>query len=167
VTAIGQYQGDGTRRSIRFERTYDAPAEDVWAALTEPARLRGWLAPAGAEIEGRDGGGFEFRMSDDEAHRVWGTVRTWSPPSLLEIEWHFEGQSESVVRFELEPRGEATQLVLEHRDLPQEQAAGYGSGWHAYLDALDDHLTGGSGSWQERFDERLELYRERADGEQG
>jgi uncharacterized protein YndB with AHSA1/START domain len=162
--ALGEYRAEGDHRTIRFERIYDASEDDRWSALTDPSRLRGWLAPAGAELDGRPGGAYEFRMSEDEAHRTWGDVRVWEPPRVLELGWNFAGQDGSIVRFELDPRGDETMLVLEHRSLPVEQSVGYGSGWHAYLDALDDHLTGRSGSWEERFEQRLEAYRERATG---
>jgi uncharacterized protein YndB with AHSA1/START domain len=164
MTGIGVYRAEGERRSIRFEREYDASVGEVWAAVTEPERLRGWLAVGGAVLEPRIGGRFELRMTRAEEPTAWGTVLTFDPPVLLEVEWRYEGEDESVVRIELEPRGERTLLVLEHRLLQAAQAAGYGAGWHAYLDALDDLLSGGSGSWDERFRSRLEDYRREAAG---
>ena len=79
---------------------------------------------------------------------------------MLEVEWRYEGEDESVLRIELAPRGDGTLLVLDHRLLQSRQAAGYGAGWHAYLDALEDLLDGrAAGSWDERFQARLEDYR--------
>lgn len=163
MTAQGSYRPDGERRSVRFEREYAAPVARVWAAVTEPEQLRGWLAVGGAVLEPRVGGRFEVRMTPGEKETARGTVLAFEPPRLLEVEWRYEGEDESVLRIELEPRGESTLLVLDHRLLQAAQAPGYGSGWHAYLDALEDHLGGRSiGSWDKRFQARLEDYRQAA-----
>jgi uncharacterized protein YndB with AHSA1/START domain len=160
---LGAYRVDGNRRSIRFEREYDAAVEDVWSAVTEPDRLRRWLAVGGAVLEPRTGGRFEVRMTPGEEETAWGTVLAFEPPRLLEVEWRYEGEDESVLRIELEPRGDSTLLVLDHRLLQSAQAAGYGAGWHAYLDALGDVLDGReAGPWDERFQARLEGYRRAA-----
>jgi len=103
-------------------------------------------------------------MAPDGDEAAWGAVLAFEPPRLLEVEWHYEGEDQSVLRIELQPQGERTLLVLDHRLLQAGQAAGYGAGWHAYLDALDDFLLGRSGSWDERFQTRLEDYRRAAAG---
>jgi uncharacterized protein YndB with AHSA1/START domain len=163
MTDLGLYRSDSERRSIRFEREYDAKVEEVWAAVTEPDRLRGWLAVGGAVLEPRVGGRFEVRMTPGEDETAWGSVLAFEPPRLLEVEWHYEGEDESVLRIELAPRGSRTLLVLDHRLLQSSQAVGYGAGWHAYLDALEDLLGGMSpGSWDERFQARLDAYRQAA-----
>jgi uncharacterized protein YndB with AHSA1/START domain len=163
VTEPGAYRPDGERRSVRFEREYAAPVERVWAAVTEPEQLRGWLAVGGAVLEPRVGGRFEVRMTPDDKETAWGTVLAFDPPRLLEVEWSYEGEDESVLRIELEPRGDSTLLVLDHRLLQARQAPGYGSGWHAYLDALEDLLAGRPpGDWDSRFQARLEDYRQAA-----
>jgi len=160
---LGAYRLEGDRRSIRFEREYDAPLDDVWAAVTEPDRLRRWLAVGGAVLEPRVGGRFELHMAPGEDETVWGAVLAFEPPHLLEVEWRYEGEDQSVLRIELEPRGARTLLVLDHRLVQAAQAAGYGAGWHAYLDALRDDLAGReAGAWDERFQDRLEDYRRAA-----
>jgi len=90
-------------------------------------------------------------------------VLAFEPPHLLEVEWRYEGEDQSVLRIELEPRGARTLVVLDHRLVQAAQAAGYGAGWHAYLDALRDDLAGReAGAWDERFQDRLEDYRRAA-----
>ncbi len=65
-----------------------------------------------------------------------------------------------MLRIELAPRGDGTLLVLDHRQLQPREAAGYGAGWHAYLDAPENLLDGrAAGSWDERFQARFEDYR--------
>jgi uncharacterized protein YndB with AHSA1/START domain len=114
-------------------------------------------------LEARVGGRFEVRMTPGEEETAWGKVLAFDPPRLLEVEWRYPGEDESVVRIELEPRSDRTLLVLDHRLLQAGQAAGYGAGWHAYLDALGDVLAhGDAGSWDERFQARIEDYRQAA-----
>jgi len=45
---------------MRFECVYDATAEKVWAALTEPEQLRGWLAEV--DIDPHVGGSIQVRF---------------------------------------------------------------------------------------------------------
>jgi uncharacterized protein YndB with AHSA1/START domain len=51
--------GDLGAGSLRFERIYDAPIEDVWALWTTKEGLEEWFAPEGLHIEIR---GFELRV---------------------------------------------------------------------------------------------------------
>ncbi|NJN35803.1 MAG: SRPBCC domain-containing protein [Nitrospiraceae bacterium] len=59
---------DSGAGSIRFERTYDAPIEDVWALWTTKEGLQEWFAPEGmqfevAALELRVGGAFDHVMT--------------------------------------------------------------------------------------------------------
>lgn len=143
----GTIEADGDRRRLRFERRLDASIDDVWAALTEPERLARWLAPASF-----GGGCVRIDFGGDV---VTGSVLASEPPHLLEYEWRFPGETESIVRIELLADEEATLLVLEHRRLGVDQAAGYAAGWHAHLDRLADAAS----SWDERFQQWLPHYR--------
>ena len=152
MTEAGVLRPDGRRLAVRFERTYAAPIDEVWDALTSPERLARWLAPGRidevVELDFGDGG------------IVTGKVLQLREPSLLEFEWHFADETESVVRFELSADGEETRVVLDHRALDARHAPGYAAGWHAHLDGLRDEVGGGSGSWDERFRAVLPLYQE-------
>jgi uncharacterized protein YndB with AHSA1/START domain len=148
MTDLGTVAPDGERRRLRFERFYDAPPEELWSALTEPERLARWLAPG--EI------GETVRLEFEDDNVVTGRVLAFEPPRVLEYEWHYPGEDESVVRFELSPaESGGTVLVLEHRLLNEAQSIGYAAGWHAHLDVLD-----GAPSWNERFEELLPRYSE-------
>lgn len=158
MTEQGALRAEGRRRGVRFERRFAAPADVVWDALTRPERLARWLAPG--SIEKTVGGA--VRLDFGEGGLVTGRVLRWEPPSLLEFEWRFAGETESVVRLELLRDGEGTRLVLDHRALAEEHATGYSAGWDAYLAALGDHFEGRQGSWDERFAAALPRYRESA-----
>ncbi len=79
---------------------------------------------------------------------------------MLELDWTYPGEPDSVARFELRPDGDGTILVLDHRGLPPGSIAGYGAGWHSHLDSLDAHLTGGEADWTARFQELGPAYEE-------
>jgi uncharacterized protein YndB with AHSA1/START domain len=147
---MGVLLEDGARRAVHFERRYDAAPEAVWDALVEPEQLRGWLAEA--RVEPRVGGRVELEFGDSPGERTVGTIRVFDPPRVLEYDWSYEGEPDSVVRFELRPEGEGTTLVLHHRQLSTEAAPGYGAGWHAHLDLLAEQIAGSaSADWVERY----------------
>jgi uncharacterized protein YndB with AHSA1/START domain len=157
MTDMGTLRTDELRRAVRFERSFAAEPHELWAALTESDQIERWLAPA--RLEPRLGGAVEIVF--DEGQAVMGTVLAWEPPHLLEYEWRFAGEEESIVRFELTPQEGGTLLVLDHRLLGVEQATGYAAGWHAHLDRLEDVVSGRPGrSWDERFSALLPQYRE-------
>jgi uncharacterized protein YndB with AHSA1/START domain len=154
----GLLRAEGDRCGVRFERRYDATPAEVWSALTEPERLRRWLANA-AELEPRPGGRFILGWDADETD---GTVLAFEPGRLLELRWPYPDEPDSVTRFELRPDGDGTLLVLDHRGLPPNSIAGYGAGWHSHLDSLQAHLAGGESDWAARFEELGPAYEARA-----
>lgn len=150
MTATGTITGNG----VRFERRYDAPPEQVWAALTEPEQLGGWLARA---VRWSLAPGDEYELAFDDGS-AGGRVVAVEAERLLELTWSSPGEPESVVRFELRPAGGGgCVLVLEHTRLTGEARAGYGAGWQSHLENLESLLagtsTGGADGWWERFRE--------------
>jgi uncharacterized protein YndB with AHSA1/START domain len=143
------------RATVRFERHLDAAIGDVWAALTTPAGLASWLAPATVDLT--EGG--KMAIDFGEEGLAGGPITALDAPTLLEYQWRFPGEPDSVLRFALTPDDEHTVLVLEHRFLPADQAMGYGAGWHAHLDHLEARLAGREpGVWADRFRELVPHY---------
>jgi uncharacterized protein YndB with AHSA1/START domain len=147
---LGAITQDGDTRTVRFERRYPVPREEVWAALTEPDRLAQWLTEA--TFQPREGGRVAFDFGDGGT--CTGTVLVWDPPAVLEYGWDFPDESRSVVRWELaeDGDGDGTAVTLVHRLLGPATAVGYGAGWHAHLDQLEAHVTGGGDvDWAARY----------------
>ena len=158
MTGFGAFRRDAGGPAVRFERRYEASPEELWRAWTRPERIARWL---GAEVVGTIAPGQRFRLGwgDDPGQSVDCVVRAMRQPELLEWEWTIPGEAPSVLRVELSPAdGTGSVLVLEHRALPPDQAAGLGAGWHGFLDAL---ATGDGSGWDDRFAELLPAYRER------
>jgi uncharacterized protein YndB with AHSA1/START domain len=159
----GALRDDGERCAVGFRRLYDFTPEELWAALTEPARLAGWLAHV-PRFDRRVGGEVELVFGDRSGdQRASGRILEWDEPRVLEYEWRFPGESDSVVRFELHPQELGTLLVLDHRQLGRAAGAGYGAGWHAHLDALGRLYDFSDKAWTRRFEELVPAYRSQAD----
>jgi len=95
ITAdIGSLRSDDERCAVRFQRLYDFTPAELWSAITDPDRVGRWLAQA--QIEPGEGG--RVRLAFDEG-RTEGRILTWDEPRVVEYEWRFDGEDESVVRF--------------------------------------------------------------------
>jgi uncharacterized protein YndB with AHSA1/START domain len=150
---------------IAFERRLAHPVEAVWAALTDPEERAAWLGAG--ELENRAGGKVAIRTGPPDnpgrQRLMSGRVLAWDPPRVLEHEWLQDGIDVSIVRYELEPDGDATVLRLSHRRSVDPSATGGRAGWHAYLDRLAAHLDGQPvPEWAQRREEVREAYGEAA-----
>ncbi|MBY8847321.1 SRPBCC family protein [Saccharothrix longispora] len=129
---------DGQVVGVRLTRTYDATAEDVWDAVTDPARLRRWFLPVSGDL--REGGDFQLEGN------AGGDILACEPPRRLRVTF---GGETSIVEVRLVPEdgGGRTTLELEHT-VPPEMAAGgagalyVGPGWDGGLLALGLHVGG-------------------------
>jgi uncharacterized protein YndB with AHSA1/START domain len=134
------------RHQLRYQRTLGHSVARVWAALTEPSELVGWLADAQVELS--VGGRIVLRWlnTDDQGNTAisTGTIRRLDPPWLLEYDSDIHG----LLRWELQelPDGCAltfttiTPAPLEYLPLVQ-------AGWHIHLDHLADALAGQPVEW--------------------
>jgi uncharacterized protein YndB with AHSA1/START domain len=158
---MGYLRADGERRAVRFERRFQAGVDEVWSSLVEPDRLAHWLAEA--VVDPRAGGRISLRFGDGPGDLVTGVITVFEPPRTLEYSWTYEGEAESVLRFELSGDERGTTLVLEHRLLAVGAAPGYGAGWHAHLDLLAEQLGHGvRSSWEELYSVSLAAYERQA-----
>jgi len=106
--------GDAWRVTLR--RTYHAPIEDVWDAITNPDRLRRWFLPV--TVEPRLGGKFQLEGN------AGGEIIGCEPPRLLRVTWAFgeniteKDINEVEVRLSAAPDG-GTLFELSHSAPPQ------------------------------------------------
>jgi uncharacterized protein YndB with AHSA1/START domain len=156
----GELSAQGDLRTLHFERHYDATVEEVWAAISDSDRVARWLL-CDAKLEPVVGGTVFFRWEGEDGGEVNGVVSVCEPPRLLEYSWR-EGDSESVVRFELLPSAGGVSLVLDHRRIAKRAVAGMGAGWHSHLDALAASLAGQPFEWWPRFNQLQPDYEELA-----
>jgi uncharacterized protein YndB with AHSA1/START domain len=142
---------------VVFERRFEVPPERVWRALTDPEELAGWLAPATIDL--RVGGLLVFRFEDGDER---GTITELREPELIAYTWN-EGETDSLVRFELEPDGDGTRLMLRHTFEGEVDLSSYGGGWHHHLEQLIAQMAGTPISWDtNRYRELKSEYERRA-----
>lgn len=125
----------------RWERRIAHARGEVWAALTEPARLREWLADA--DIDLREGGSIELRWLNSEAV-MSGRITRLEHGRLLE----YEGEPHGLLRWELSDDGDGGTLLVFTNRIPGPSYPEIAlAGWHVHLDMFDDALDGRPTDW--------------------
>jgi len=135
-----------------------APAERVFAALTDPKQLALWFTDASCPVktwrmDARRGGSYGYAtgkgnhvvngVSEFECH---GEILEFDPPRLLVYtwvaNWHLDKQRETVVRWELTPAGKGTHVKVTHSGLAQEAVAreDYRGGWPGVVEKLKEFV---------------------------
>lgn len=137
----------GEGRTVRLERTYDAPIDDVWDALTSPERISRWFLPISGDY--RVGGRYQLEGN------AGGEILTCEAPHRFRVTWVFGEVASPADVSELEVRltsagSASTTLVLEHTAIVPDEMWGQfgpgavGVGWDGGLLGLSLHLRGRS-----------------------
>lgn len=126
------------KEPIVVERLLDTNTEETFALLTEPERLRRWLAVS-ASVDLRVGG--DYRMLCVPGHAAVGQVTELDPGRRVVYSWGWHGDDEvppgsTSLIVELEPEGERTRVRLTHEGLVGEWAERHLAGWNQHLDRL-------------------------------
>ena len=69
----------GEARSLTLSRTYEAPIDDVWDALTNPERISRWFLPISGDF--RLGGNYQFEGN------AGGEIVSCDRPNRLKVTW--------------------------------------------------------------------------------
>jgi uncharacterized protein YndB with AHSA1/START domain len=144
-------------RTLRIERTFQAPAEAVFDAWTsEEVLLRWWhLEHDGetseAEVDLRVGGVVRVVMRDankDVEYGGGGLYTEIEPPTRLAFTWIWDGDTRgTLIELDFEETNGITTVRFAHSGLWDEQAVrSHEEGWGKLLDNLGRALgAGGSG----------------------
>ncbi|MBN9003454.1 MAG: SRPBCC family protein [Rhizobiales bacterium] len=122
-----------------LERWMGHEQETVWRMLTEPEALGQWLAPGTIEL--RPGGTVHIDFADSGT-TIDSTVLALDPPQLLEYSWSSGNDPQRPMRWELQPAGSGTRLILTLRLPAGEDAAKACAGFEAHLEMLLAALEG-------------------------
>lgn len=128
---------DDGRCIVVFERYLAHPVNEVWDAITNPARLEAWFP--GIRFDAREGASFEIWFGGDcdgPAH-VSGEVTICEPPHRLQL---------GTMCYELSAAGDG--CILRFSDTlwfggnrsNEEITDSVLAGWHHYLDRLAESL---------------------------
>jgi uncharacterized protein YndB with AHSA1/START domain len=140
-----------TKPSLTLKRRFKAPPAKVFAAWTEPERIKRWFGPAGtvcthAEFDLRVGGKFTIVATGPggETHQVLGVMREVVPDARLVYTWAWAStpERESLVTVEFRPEGDGTLLTLMHAQFFDEDARDrHQQGWAGALDKLENFVA--------------------------
>jgi len=138
---VGRREERNGAPSVVIERTFRAPAADVWAAVTEPDRLVRWIGTWSGDPAS---GVVQFRMTaegeDIAAEPV--TVHECDPPRRLVLSWSSDGVHWHV-ELDLSEAAGVTTLTFAQRVPDTATGRDVGPGWEYYLDRLVTAETGG------------------------
>ena len=136
-----------TKPSLTLKRRLNAPPAKVFAAWTDPEKMKRWMGPGEvatlrAEIDARAGGRYRLvmRSPDGEEHDVSGVYREVVPNEKLVFTWAWRStpERESLVTVLLKPDGDGTVLTLTHEQFFDEDARDrHRHGWIGALDKLE------------------------------
>lgn len=136
---------------VTVERTYDAPVETVWRALTDFEQMKQWyfkeLTAFQPEV------GFETRVDVQHEGKVY--IHYWKvteavPNRKIAYRWRYpDVPGDSLVSFELFPEGKKTRLVLTHTGLasfegekhPDYAIKNFVGGWTHFAQALGEFVA--------------------------
>jgi len=125
-----------------IERTYDAPIEKVWQAITDKDKMKQWYFDL---PEFKPEPGFEFSFTggpEDRSYLHVCKITEVITGKKLTYSWRYDGhEGNSFVTFELFPEGNKTRLKLTHTGLetfpagnPDFARENFAKGW--------EHITG-------------------------
>ena len=139
-------KGDARREAISREVRIDAPAETVFAFLTDPEKYARWKGRR-AELDPRPGGIFRVEFGPGKGV-VRGTFVEVVPHRRVVFSWGWEGSvvvppGASLVAIELVADGKGTILRLVHTGLPVPELASHTAGWDHFLPRLATVALGG------------------------
>lgn len=169
---LGSLRSADGKGIVRIENRYDTDIDDVWSALTDPARLAGWFAEVSGDL--RAGGQIRIFVASDDVDST-GRVESCEPPRRLVVatretdeSWR-KGQGtpafDEVTEVTLTAEGDKTVLVAEIRGMPLDKIAFFGAGWQIHAENLATYLAGRDrGDVEARWGELVPPYQELAAG---
>lgn len=124
------------RPTVRIEREYPHPIENVWRAVTTPEHLGEWF-PSPVEIDLRPGGEMRFSAFEGDPGAATGTIEAIDAPRRLTFAWGADR-----LTFELTSNGNRTTFALTHTFDDRFGAPSFATGWDRCLVGLRSVLSG-------------------------
>jgi uncharacterized protein YndB with AHSA1/START domain len=130
---------------LTISRSIDAAPREVFDAWVDPAKVGEWFGGARVIMNPVVDGLYYLGVQHQD--RNWahhGRFLRLERPSLVEQTWMSESTRglESIVRFEITPRGACSEVTIRHTGLPNdEEGRSHESGWASVLEAADKQLT--------------------------
>ena len=139
--------------SVRMQRTFRAPAQDVFDAWTSVEVLKRWWhaehewETPHAEVDLRVGGAIRLIMrnpGDGSEYGGGGEYIAIEAPTRLVFTWRWDGDDDSkrqLIEIDFIDHGDTTTVVLTHTGLPGDETDDYVDGWQKSFDNLEVALA--------------------------
>lgn len=127
---------------ITLERRLNVPADQAWAAVSQPALVSRWFTDCTALSARR----FALRFTGQDGDYVKTAelvaLRRGIDRDRYAIVLHDPGYPDSELEVQVSATGpRSSTVLLVHHEPPPELVEGYRTGWRDYLDALTQLLT--------------------------
>jgi uncharacterized protein YndB with AHSA1/START domain len=140
-----------TKPSLTIKRRFKAPPAKVYAAWTDPDKVKVWIGPSetkakSVESDLRVGGRYRWVMvaPSGEEHDVRGVYREVVPNEKLVFTWAWKStpERESLVTVLIKPDGDGSLLTVTHEQFFDEDARDrHQFGWNGALDKMEKMFT--------------------------
>ncbi len=140
-----------TKPSLTLKRRLKAPPAKVFAAWTDPEKVKHWMGPDEVKVlsvacDPRTGGRFNWVMQNTagEVHDVSGVFRGVVPNEKLVFTWAWKStpERETLVTVLIKPDGDGSLLTLTHEQFFDEDARDrHQHGWTGALDKMEKMFT--------------------------
>jgi uncharacterized protein YndB with AHSA1/START domain len=163
---LGSLRSEQGKGVVRVHRRYDSDIEDLWGAISDPARLADWYAEVDGDL--RPGGAIHIYVRADDWEGTGRVEACESPRRLLvttkesDASWQ-KGQGvlpyDESIEATLAADGGHTELVIEVKGMPLEAVAFYGVGWQIHAENIAAYLAGRErGDSRARWNDLLPAY---------
>jgi uncharacterized protein YndB with AHSA1/START domain len=156
---LGTLRAENGVGVVRIEDRFDAGIDEVWSALTEPARLAQWYGEVDGDL--RAGGEFRARVFASGWEGT-GRITACEPPCRFATVSAEAGRDEAVHEVTLTADGDGTVIVYENQTVPLDFLWAYGVGEQIHVEDLGLHLTGHERNDESRWGALEPAYRELA-----
>jgi len=167
---LGSLRSASGKGVVRIEDRFNTDIDDLWSALTDPARLARWHGQVEGDL--RPGGEFRVYLEADDVEST-GRVEMCEPPRRMLVttretdESYRKGQGvppfDAVTEVTLTADGDQAILVIEVQGMPLDKIAFYGAGWQIHAENLAAYLAGRQrGDTEARWGELVPPYQDLA-----
>ncbi|HEV8282866.1 MAG TPA: SRPBCC domain-containing protein [Chitinophagaceae bacterium] len=129
---------------IVIERTFNAPVEKIWKAITDINQMKQWYFPQLEDFKPQEGFETQFNVHHEgkDFLHIW-RIKQVVPLKKISIEWKYGGYpGNSLVSFELFDQKDKTKLVLTHEGIetfnpekyPELAKQNFMGGWTQFMD---------------------------------
>ncbi len=135
---------------LKLERVFPTSPENLFAWISDGAKLLQWWGPEGMHVPEHDldfsrlGPWYSVMVNaEGQRFKVSGQVTHVDPPNSVGFTWGWHDDqdqrgAESHVTLTVEPAGGGARLILDHRELGDDEiAANHNQGWTSSLRKLE------------------------------